>query len=460
MILSDFTEPVKARCVLDPAFLSAYILPISLLAVALGLVAGGIFYYLGSRQRHLAQQLRGASEIVQAGVQATLNKEIVDSQKAASSLRDRERKYRSIFENAMIGIAQIVPGGRWTAANPALARMLGYFDPSEILSAQPDLHGDFFVNAEDRGAWYALLDSEQKSQFEADIWRLDRKQVRLALSGVAVRDEHGTVLYYECMLVDITESYKAKRDLERAKADAEYSNHSKSEFLANMSHELRTPLNAILGFAEIIKDELFGAIGNPQYSDYATDIFHSGQHLLSLINDILDMSKIEAGKRDLAEEIVSLSDICKSAVRLIAHRATEGRVKLILQVPNDLPRLRGEDKALKQVLVNILSNAVKFTPEGGSVTMTAGLDKNGALKVVVTDTGIGIAKKDIPKALAPFGQIESALARKYQGTGLGLPITKQLVELHGGTFAIDSELGQGTAVSFTLPPQRVIREFI
>ena len=448
----------------DPTVLSTYILPLSLLAVALGLVAGGVLYYLGSRQRHLAQQLRGANEIVQAGVQATLNKEIADSQRAASSLRDRERKYRSIFENAMIGIAQIVPGGRWTAANPALARMLGYFDPSEILSAQPDLHGGFFVNAEDRGAWYALLDSEKPArdatQFEADIWRLDRKQVRLALSGVAVRDEHNTVLYYECMLVDITDSYRAKRDLERAKADAEYSNHSKSEFLANMSHELRTPLNAILGFAEIIKDELFGAIGNPQYSEYATDIFHSGQHLLSLINDILDMSKIEAGKRDLAEEIVSLSDICKSAVRLVAHRATEGRVKLILQVPNDLPRLRGEDKALKQVLVNLLSNAVKFTPEAGSVTLEAGLDKHGALKVTVTDTGIGIAAADIPKALAPFGQIESALARKYQGTGLGLPITKQLVELHGGSFAISSELGQGTAVSFTLPPSRVIREFI
>ncbi|MDR3448258.1 MAG: ATP-binding protein [Alphaproteobacteria bacterium] len=248
---------------------------------------------------------------------------------------------------------------------------------------------------------------------------------------------------------------EAESELTRAKEQADFANRSKSEFLANMSHELRTPLNAIIGFAEIIKDQMFGPAGNPQYVEYAKDIYDSGQHLLSLINDILDMSKIEAGKRMLSDAQLNIDAIVQSVSRLVAARAAEGKVRLNLHVPRDLPTLRGEEKAMKQILTNLLTNAVKFTSEGGSVTLSAMIDDAGRMNINVVDSGIGIAQKDIAVALAPFGQIESALSRKHQGTGLGLPLTKALVELHGGTLTLESELGVGTTVKLIFPAERV-----
>ena len=224
-----------------------------------------------------------------------------------------------------------------------------------------------------------------------------------------------------------------------------------------MSHELRTPLNAIIGFAEIIKDQMFGNAGQPQYVDYAKDIYDSGQLLLSLINDILDMSKIEAGKRQLQETTMNIEVIAHAVSRLVSGRAKEGKVHLNLHVPHNFPLLRGEEKAMKQILTNLLTNAVKFTNEGGSVTLSAILDEEGRMMINVVDSGIGIAPEDISTALAPFGQIESALSRKHQGTGLGLPLTKALVELHNGTFELKSALGTGTTVSLVFPASRVVK---
>ena len=258
-------------------------------------------------------------------------------------------------------------------------------------------------------------------------------------------------------MYDITERHQAEVGLVRAKENADFANRSKSEFLANMSHELRTPLNAIIGFSEIIKDQLFGAVGQAQYVEYAKDIHDSGQLLLSLINDILDMSKIEAGKRALAETVLDVDRIVQSVIRLVAARAKTGKVHLNVQLPKDLPTLYGEDKAVKQIFTNLLTNAIKFTPEGGTVTLSAEVDENNRLEIKVQDTGIGMAPEDIPVALAPFGQIESALSRKHQGTGLGLPLTKALVELHGGTLEIKSLLNVGTTVKVLFPIDRVIR---
>ncbi|MDE2029623.1 MAG: hypothetical protein KGI97_03560 [Alphaproteobacteria bacterium] len=244
-------------------------------------------------------------------------------------------------------------------------------------------------------------------------------------------------------------------ELRRAKEQADFANRSKSEFLANMSHELRTPLNAIIGFAEIIKDQMFGPVGSAQYVEYANDIYDSGQLLLSLINDILDMSKIEAGKRQLQETTMNMDAIAQSVVRLVAARAKEGKVRLNIHVPRDLPTLRGEERAMKQILTNLLTNAIKFTPEGGSVTLSEMIDDKGRMKIAVIDSGIGIAPADIEVALTPFGQIESALSRKHQGSGLGLPLTKALVELHGGALDLHSELGNGTTVTLTFPAARL-----
>jgi signal transduction histidine kinase len=227
-----------------------------------------------------------------------------------------------------------------------------------------------------------------------------------------------------------------------------------------MSHELRTPLNAIIGFSEIIEKEMFGPIGSPRYTEYANDIHESGTHLLNLINDILDVSKAEAGKIELQESQILLADLVDASLRLILPRARESAVALTEPHVDHLPPVRADERRLKQVLINLLSNAVKFTPSGGRVSLEARLEPGRGLAIRVRDTGIGMAPEDIPRALEPFGQIDSRLARKYEGTGLGLPLSKALVELHGGKLEIESEQGMGTTVTVLLPPERIVQDSV
>jgi two-component system, cell cycle sensor histidine kinase PleC len=243
------------------------------------------------------------------------------------------------------------------------------------------------------------------------------------------------------------------------KIRAESANLSKSEFLANMSHELRTPLNAINGFSEILAAEMFGPLGDGRYKEYSQDILNSGQHLLALINDILDMSKIEAGKMNLKREPIHIEDVVEDAIRLMRNRAESVGLSLVVNL-NDLPEADADYRAIKQILLNLLSNAIKFTPRGGRVTITAslieetvfsGLPAEQRVRIAITDTGIGIAKDDLLRLAQPFEQIESQLSKSQPGTGLGLALTKSLVELHDGTLTMDSQPGQGTTVSFTLP---------
>jgi signal transduction histidine kinase len=239
-----------------------------------------------------------------------------------------------------------------------------------------------------------------------------------------------------------------------AKETAEKSNRVKSEFLANMSHELRTPLNAIIGFSEMIETEVFGP-GLPRYRKYATDIHGAGNHLLSLINDILDLSKAEAGKLDLRLETVDLAGLVQECAHLMRGRAAEVNLRMTLGI-GSLPPLLIDRLRIKQVLLNLLSNAIKFTPEGGAVSVKSSCDAAGGVVLCVRDTGIGIAPEMIRSAFEPFRQIDSTLARKFEGTGLGLPLVKMLVELHDGTVTIESALGKGTSVFVSFPPSRCV----
>jgi signal transduction histidine kinase len=234
-----------------------------------------------------------------------------------------------------------------------------------------------------------------------------------------------------------------------AKEVAETSNRVKSEFLANMSHELRTPLNAIIGFSEVISMEIFGP-GVPRYRDYATDIHGAGRHLLSLINDILDISKAEAGKLELRVEANDLSSLIKECARLMRGRAAEQKLRINIDVPT-LPPVLIDRLRIKQVLLNLLSNAIKFTEEGGVVSVEVSHEESQGVVICVRDTGIGMAPEMLPLAFEPFRQIDSALSRKFDGTGLGLPLVKTLVELHGGQVTIKSALGKGTSVFVHFP---------
>jgi signal transduction histidine kinase len=255
--------------------------------------------------------------------------------------------------------------------------------------------------------------------------------------------------------LDVTERKTVEADLRRAKDEAELASRSKTEFLANMSHELRTPLNAIIGFSDILTGQIFGPLGDRRYADYARDIRDSGQHLLNLINDVLDVSKVEFGKIELIEETIDVTSVVESCVRLMRDRAEAAGVRLLQSLPEDLPFLHADNRRFKQILLNLLSNAVKFTLPTGRVSILAVAGDDG-FRLIVEDTGIGIAPADLEKALKPFGQIDSRLARKYQGSGLGLPLTKSMVELHGGRLELSSTPGSGTTAVVWLPPARMV----
>ncbi|NQU55829.1 MAG: PAS-domain containing protein [Rhodospirillales bacterium] len=250
---------------------------------------------------------------------------------------------------------------------------------------------------------------------------------------------------------------KEVAERKRAEEMAEIASHAKSDLMANMSHELRTPLNAIIGFSSTIMEETFGPIDNKKYSEYMDDIHQSGQHLLELINDILDVSAIEAGAMDIHEETVSLSTIVDASIRIIMPRANKGRLTITASIKPENLQIVVDPRRLKQVLLNLLSNADKFTPENGEVSVTALLNNDdGSLSITIADTGIGMDEKEMKIALSTFGQVDSGLDRKHEGTGLGLPLTKELMKLHGGMLKVKSKLGHGTAVTVILPKERVV----
>lgn len=260
------------------------------------------------------------------------------------------------------------------------------------------------------------------------------------------------------MREEVEERKRIEDHLVQANKIADTANRAKSDLMANMSHELRTPLNAIIGFSGSIKEEIFGPIGNEKYREYLGDIQLSGQHLLDLINDILDVSAIEAGALELHEENINLNEIIDVSIRLLRPLADRNKVKLSVEKDARLSQIRADERRIKQALLNLLSNAIKFTPEEGSVMVATLLQDDGSLAISVSDTGIGMDEQDVEKALSMFQQVDSGLNRKHEGTGLGLPLTKGLIELHGGTLNVKSKKGFGTKITVTLPNDRIVSD--
>jgi Amt family ammonium transporter len=260
---------------------------------------------------------------------------------------------------------------------------------------------------------------------------------------------------------ELEREIRSRREIEAelvaARDRAEVANHSKSQFLAMMSHELRTPLNAIIGFSEILEAETFGPLGQPRYRSYARDIHTSGSHLLELINELLDLSKIEAGRMELSDDDVELGELVQEVRRLLADRAAEIAVELVADSDGSVP-VRADRRALKQALINLASNAVKFTPGGGQVVLRVGVAPDGAPILQVQDQGIGMSPAELEQALTAFGQAEAG--RRAGGTGLGLSLTAALAELHGGRMDVDTAPGQGTTVTIRLPAERLQPEAV
>jgi signal transduction histidine kinase len=338
------------------------------------------------------------------------------------------RLIRSGFERADQGMALIDATGRILIANPKLAAMVGG-DPARL--APGGMIGPATGLSPD------VITGGGEAQLAGGAWV---RVSRTALDG-------GAALLF---VTDIEAFKERERRFEDEKQQAEAANLAKSRFLANISHELRTPLNAIIGFSEIISGQLFGVIENPKYAEYSANIVESARHLLDIINSVLDLAKSEAGKLRVAEEAVEINELLAGCIRITREQCA--RAGLILQFhpwPTVL-RVFGDPLKLRQVFLNLLSNAIKFTEPGGAVSVTVEAVEGGAATIVIADTGIGMAEQDIPVALMPFEQVDSSLARHYQGTGLGLPLAKALVELHGGALTIASEPGKGTRVTVSL----------
>ncbi|HEY1798937.1 MAG TPA: ATP-binding protein [Stellaceae bacterium] len=279
-----------------------------------------------------------------------------------------------------------------------------------------------------------------------------------SINGDPIFDDDGSFLGYRGTGRDVTHQIRAESHMREAKEAAEAANHAKSQFLANISHELRTPLNAIIGFSEMIEQGIAGPI-SPQQQEYMQLVLQSGQHLLSVINDILDLARADSGKFELFDEAgLNLREVAAATIALMRHKSEAGGVYLSSTCTDDLPRLTADSTRLKQILLNLISNAVRFTGPGGSVTVSAHTTADGGIAFAVTDTGVGMTEDEVQIALEPFGQVDARLSREHEGTGLGLPLARRLAELHGGSLRIESKKGTGTRVVVTLPASRVCRE--
>ncbi|MEK9723051.1 MAG: ATP-binding protein [Rhodospirillaceae bacterium] len=389
--------------------------------------------------------------------------DVTERVQGEDALARSELRYRHLFANAAEGLFRVNADGHLTEANPALARMLGYDRPQDLMGPTGIRAEAVFRDAEDhRRLARHLLDGGNLDR-ERVCWR--RKDgtpvwVQLTMRPVGAVEGEETdpsePNAFDGLAVDVSGWRNTQTDLIRAKEQADLANRAKSDFLAHMSHELRTPLNCISGFSQVLMGEMFGPLGHPNYREYVGDIHTSGMHLLNVISDILDISKIEAGELDIIDGELDPAEVVLNCMKMMRERSDRAQVIVSTSVPANLPRLRADELRIKQILLNLLSNAVKYTPPGGRISASADIDDAGRMVFVVADTGIGIEPADMAKVLAPFEQVRENQTLASEGTGLGVYLSRVLTELHGGTLSIDSKPGAGTKVTVTLPAGRVV----
>lgn len=379
---------------------------------------------------------------------------------ADQSILQRERDdalslLTSIFEVSEVGIVVTDQNSRIVRVNNSFVRTYGW-SRDELINA--DITG--LVTPDERQMarqnHRELIKTGARSTGEIKIIRKDGS-IANVLFTTATLELSQKRRFQVTTVMDITLRKQMEQSLRMAKEQADSANRAKSTFLANMSHELRTPLNAIIGFSEMILKETFGPMGHDKYKEYLSDVHNSARHLLEIINEVLDMSKIEAGRIELDEDEVDIGDLIKSVTRMMASRAFGSNVQLKTEVQESLPYLYADQRLVRQVLINLVTNAVKFSPSGGNVTISAHMLEDGRTQIVIADEGIGIPKDKIKQAMEPFGQVsEQAESTQFHGTGLGLPLAKSMVEIHDGTLRLESDVGRGTTVFVVFPAYRMI----
>ena len=432
------------------AFISATIAVYYLARATFGVAAGG--FLVASPGEDLAGALMSGMALLA----------VVFMERIVNERRAGERALRLpqfALERAAISAFWISADGRFLFVNEQGCRSLGY-ERDELLGKS------IF---------------EIDTRFDPDSWRDHWQQLKKSGFGTyesLFRTKSGATMpmdvtanyiefdgqAYNCAFArDVTEKKgaevalcRAKEEAEAARAQAELANQTKSDFLANMSHELRTPLNAIIGFSELLTQQVFGALGSERYQGYAKDIHNSGTHLLVIINDILDLSKAEAGKLSLQASKIDVPEVIETCLRMVSGKSETQGVRLVAHYPADCPQLEADKRLVSQVMINLLTNAIKFTRSGGAVVLALQEDSDGRYRLSVEDNGIGIAPSDLEKVRKPFVQAAGVFNREHEGTGLGLPLVEQIMKLHGGGFDLESELGSGTTASVWFPAERVI----
>jgi signal transduction histidine kinase len=408
----------------------------------------------------------GALSFGRQAVGRLVDQRTAELSRTAEALRQNEQRFRSLFANMRNLVFCRGAKGEDRYGYDREGTLIFGRDAPKLTGAVEGEHFDLetwyrSIYPDDRGLYEA---AEQARKEEGRDYQLDYR-VTHPVSGEerwmretawVVKDPETGQTFFDGYILDITDERRVADQLRTAKSEAERASRAKSEFLANMSHEIRTPLNAILGFSEAMRMEIFGRIGNPRYGEYAGHICDSAQHLLSLINDLLDLSKVEAGKLELEEEAVDPLEAVDEACRLIAAAASDAGLTLVRRVPEEAPFLWADRRLVRQILLNLVSNAVKFTEAGGEVRVGVAVDDDGGLALSVADTGAGIPPGEIDKVLQPFGQAAYHRTAEERGTGLGLPLARSLTEAHGGALRLESAVGVGTTVTCHFPAERVV----